>query len=73
MWVVTTSPDWNALYATAAAQEGLFTARQAAESGYSAPLLIHHHQRAGRFERVGRGIPRGDHEDLAAAWLCSEQ
>jgi predicted transcriptional regulator of viral defense system len=76
--VTTTSPDWNALYATAAAQEGLFTARQAVEAGYSAPLLIHH-QRAGRFERVARGIyrlvhfPMGEHEDLVAAWLWSEQ
>ncbi len=76
--MATTSPDWNALYATAAAQEGLFTARQAVEAGYSAPLLIHH-QRAGRFERVARGIyrlvhfPMGEHEDLVAAWLWSEQ
>jgi predicted transcriptional regulator of viral defense system len=76
--VATPSPDWNALYATAAAQQGLFTARQATEAGYSAPLLIHH-QRAGRFERVARGIyrlvhfPTGEHEDLVAAWLWSEQ
>lgn len=73
-----TAPDWSALYATAAAQAGHFTARQAAEAGYAAPLLIHH-RRAGRFERVARGIyrlvhfPTGEHEDLVTAWLWSER
>jgi predicted transcriptional regulator of viral defense system len=72
------SPDWNHLCETAAAQEGLFTTRQAAEAGYSSPLLIHH-TRAGRFQRVLRGIyrlvhfPVGEHEELVAVWLWSEQ
>ncbi len=71
-------PDWSGLYEIAAAQEGLFTTKQAAEAGYSAQLLIHH-IRAGRARRVRRGVyrlvhfPAGDHEDLVAAWLWSEQ
>ena len=35
-------PDWNRLFETAAAQEGLFTTQQAAEAGYSAQLLVHY-------------------------------
>lgn len=71
-------PDWNRLFETAAAQEGLFTTQQAAEAGYSPQLLIHH-LRTGRALRVRRGIyrlvhfPPGDHEHLVAAWLWSEQ
>lgn len=67
-------PDWQTLYDVAAAQEGLFTSRQAATAGYSAPLLTHH-QKVGRITRVRRGIyrlvhfPPGEHEDLVAAWL----
>jgi predicted transcriptional regulator of viral defense system len=70
-------PNWNALYDLAAAQEGLFTTRQAASAGYSPPLLAHH-QKAGRITRIRRGVyrlvhyPPGDHEDLVAAWLWSE-
>lgn len=70
-------PDWNRLFETAAAQEGLFTTRQAAEAGYS-PQLLDHHLHAGRTVRVRRGIyrlvhfPAGEHEDLVAAWLWSE-
>jgi len=65
------------LYDVAAAQEGLFTTRQAAAAGYSAPLLAHH-QKAGRIVRIRRGIyrlvhfPPGDHEDLVAAWLWTD-
>jgi len=72
-----TDPNWNALYDVAAAQEGLFTTRQAASAGYSPPLLAHH-QKAGRITRVRRGIyrvvhyPLGEHEQLVAAWLWSE-
>lgn len=71
-------PDWNRLYATAAAQEGAFTTRQAAEAGYS-PQLLQKHLRAGRVARVRRGIyrlvhfPAGEHEELATVWLWSEQ
>lgn len=71
-------PDWNHLYETAASQDGLFTTRQAAEAGYSPPLLIHY-QRKAKVARVRRGIyrlvhfPAGEHEQLAVAWLWSEQ
>jgi predicted transcriptional regulator of viral defense system len=71
-------PDWNRLFETAVAQEGLFTTQQAAEAGYSPQLLIHH-LHAGRALRVRRGIyrlvhfPAGEHEDLVVAWLWSEQ
>jgi predicted transcriptional regulator of viral defense system len=71
-------PDWGQLYETAAAQDGLFTTRQAAEAGYS-PQLISHHLSARRMLRIRRGVyrivhfPAGDHEDLAAVWLWSEQ
>ncbi len=70
-------PTWQALYEIAAIQEGLFTTRQAASAGYSPPLLAHH-QKAGRITRVRRGIyrlihfPRGEHEELVAAWLWTE-
>ncbi len=72
------SPDWDQLFETAAAQDGLFTTRQAAEAGYS-PQLIAHHRGAGRMIRVRRGIyrlvhfPAGDHEELTAFWLWSER
>ena len=70
-------PDWDRLYETAAAQEGLFTTRQAAEVGYSPQLLVHH-VRAGKVVRLRRGIyrlvhfPAGEHEELVAAWLWSD-
>ncbi len=31
-------PDWDRLYEAAAAQEGFFTTRQAADAGYSSQL-----------------------------------
>ena len=71
-------PDWDQLFETAAAQDGLFTTRQAADAGYS-PQLIAHHLSARRMLRVRRGVyrlvhfPAGDHEDLAAVWLWSQQ
>jgi predicted transcriptional regulator of viral defense system len=71
-------PDWNRLYETAAAQEGLFSTQQAAEAGYSPQLLLHHLS-SGRALRVQRGIyrlvhfPAGDHESLVRAWLWSQQ
>src|SRR5690349_14504727 len=71
-------PNWNHLFETAAAQEGLFTTQQAAEAGYSPQLLVHHVHR-GRIVRVHRGIyrlvhfPAGEHEELVAAWLWSER
>ncbi|HXP90875.1 MAG TPA: type IV toxin-antitoxin system AbiEi family antitoxin domain-containing protein, partial [Fibrobacteria bacterium] len=66
------------LYEVAAVQEGLFTARQAIEAGYSLPLLVHH-RRAGNIARLRRGIyrlvqfPASEHEELVAIWLWSEQ
>src|SRR5579863_8581472 len=74
----TARPDWDRLYEIAAAQEGLFTTRQAAEAGYSPQLLVHHVS-SGTAIRVRRGIyrlvhfPAGEHEDLVSAWLWSEQ
>ncbi len=71
-------PDWNRLFEVASGQEGLFTTQQAAEVGYSPQLLVHY-VRTGRVVRIHRGIyrlvhfPRGEHEELVAAWLWSEQ
>jgi predicted transcriptional regulator of viral defense system len=71
-------PDWDRLFETAAAQEGLFTTKQAAEAGYSPQLLVHY-VHIGRAVRVHRGIyrlvhfPAGEHEELVAAWLWSQQ
>ena len=71
-------PDWDRLFETAAAQEGLFTTRQADAAGYSPQLLVHH-VNSGRALRVRRGIyrlvhfPAGEHEDLITAWLWSER
>lgn len=71
-------PSWDRLFETAAGQAGLFTTQQAAEAGYSPQLLVHH-VRAGRATRVRRGVyrvvhfPAGEHEDLVAIWLWSEQ
>lgn len=71
-------PSWDLLYEKASAQEGYFTTRQAAASGYSTQLLGKH-VRARRILRVRRGIyrlvhfPAGENEDLVIAWLWSEQ
>ena len=71
-------PDWDRLYETAAAQEGLFTTQQAAAAGYSPQLLVHY-THTGKIVRVRRGtyrlvhFPPGEHEELVAAWLWSEQ
>lgn len=69
-------PDWDALYEAATAQAGHFTTAQAAQAGYSGPLL-HKHRRAGRIRRVQRGIyrlvhyPPTEHEEFVAHWLWS--
>lgn len=71
-------PDWDHLFETAVAQEGLFTTKQAAAAGYS-PQLLTHYVRTGKAVRLRRGIyrlvhfPAGEHEELVAAWLWSEQ
>ena len=73
-----TSPDRAALFAVASSQDGYFTTDQAAEAGYSRPLLDHH-LHSGRFIRVRRGVyrlveyPPGEHEDLVVAWLWSRR
>ena len=75
---VPTKPDWDRLFMTAQTQQGLFTTQQAAESGFSPQLLVHHAQ-SGRVLRVQRGIyrivhyPAGTQEDLVAAWLWTER
>src|SRR5262245_53101573 len=72
------SPSWARLYETAAPQSGYFSLGQAAQAGYSAPL-VEYHVRAGRLERVGRGLfrlvhfPAADQEDLVVFWLWSER
>src|SRR5688572_272734 len=76
--MATAHPDWDALFETAAAQQGMFTTKQAEAAGYSPQLLVHH-VRARKFARLQRGIyrvvhfPAGEHEELVAAWLWSEQ
>lgn len=71
-------PDWDTLFAFAAAQDGYFTTQQAAEAGYSPQLLVHH-IKSGKVARVRRGIyriihfPAGEHEELVVLWLWSEQ
>jgi len=67
-------PDWDRLYEIAAAQEGYFTTRQAAEAGYY-PALLAKYLRSGRIARVRHGIyrivhfPAGDREELVVVWL----
>ena len=69
-------PRWDALYETAAAQEGHFTTAQAADAGYSSQLL-RKYLANGRIARTRRGVyrlvhfPPGDHEDLVTIWLWS--
>jgi predicted transcriptional regulator of viral defense system len=72
------SPNWDDLFDLAASQDGLFSTSQAGEAGYS-PQLLQKHLRAGRVQRVRRGVyrlvhfPPGDHEELAAVWLWSKR
>lgn len=73
-----TRPDWDRLFEIAAGQAGYFTTRQGAEAGYSTHLL-RKHIHGGRVVRARRSIyrlvhfPAGEHEELVAAWLWSEQ
>lgn len=75
---VVQSPSWDRLFEAAVGQEGHFTTKQAAEAGYSPQLLLKY-LKNGRVIRVRRGVyrivhfPAGEHEDLAALWLWSEQ
>lgn len=76
--VSTDRPEWDRLFETAVVQEGLFTTKQAAAAGYS-PQLLTHYVRTGKAVRLRRGIyrlvhfPAGEHEELVATWLWSEQ
>ncbi len=71
-------PNWDRLFELASAQAGYVTNKQAADAGYSLPLLQFYVQK-GRLERVQRGVlrlvhyPPGEHEDLVPLWLWSEQ
>lgn len=71
-------PDWNRLFEVAQGQDGYFTTAQAAQSGYSRPLL-HKHLAGGRIVRERRGVyrvvhfPGSDREDLVVLWLWSKQ
>jgi predicted transcriptional regulator of viral defense system len=66
------------LFGIVAAQEGLFTTRQAEAAGYSDQLLVHH-VNSGNFRRLRRGVyrlvhyPTGDHEELVEIWLWSDR
>lgn len=72
------NPSWDDLFDRAAGQEGLFSTAQAAAAGYS-PQLLQKHLRAGRAQRVRRGVyrlvhfPPGEHEDLVAVWLWADR
>lgn len=74
----THGPDWDALYRTAEAQSGYFTARQARAAGYSSPLL-RKHVVSGRFAHVRRGIyrlvyfPIMENEEFVVLWLWSNR
>jgi predicted transcriptional regulator of viral defense system len=78
MPAVASGPNWNRLFETAAAQEGYFTTAQAAESGYSLPLLAKYLHN-GRVVRTRRGVyrivhfPAGEHEDMVTVWLWSDR
>lgn len=71
-------PDWDQLYATAAAQQGCFHVRQASDAGFS-PQLLAHHLRERRIVRLMRAVyrlvqyPPGEHEDLVALWLWTQR
>lgn len=72
------TPDWNRLFDFALGQAGLFTTKQAAESGYSPQLLVHY-VRIGKVVRIRRGVyrlvhyPLAQDEGLVTIWLWSEQ
>lgn len=73
------TPDHTALYHFAEQQAGYFTARQAAEAGFSWERLTGY-SKNGRFQRVAHGIyrlaqfPSSRFEDLFVAWLkCGQE
>lgn len=68
-------PDFQCLFAATTGQQGYFTTAQARDCGFRGNLL-HHHVRAGRFQRVYRGVyclrdyPSSPREEVVAAWLA---
>ncbi|MEZ4271715.1 MAG: type IV toxin-antitoxin system AbiEi family antitoxin domain-containing protein [Myxococcota bacterium] len=73
----TEDTSWGALYRLAEAQEGHFSAQQAAQLGYY-PQRLQKHLKAGRVARIRRGIyrlthfPHGEYEELVVYWLWAE-
>jgi predicted transcriptional regulator of viral defense system len=71
-------PDWRALLGIAYPQSGYFRTAQAATVGFSNQLL-RKHRLSGRLARPLRGVyrlvdvPPGEHDDLVALWLWSEE
>jgi predicted transcriptional regulator of viral defense system len=71
-------PDWDSLFEVTQGQDGYFTTAQAAQAGYSRPLL-HKHLAGGKIVRARRGVyrvvhfPASDREDLVVFWLWSQQ
>jgi predicted transcriptional regulator of viral defense system len=69
------SPDPTALHRRAYSQDGYFTSAQARGYGFSRQLLAHH-TRAGRYERVRRGLyrltgfPGSSSEEVRAKWMA---
>lgn len=67
--------DHDALYRTAEAQVGYFTAQQAVNAGMDRSTLRHHARAGGRYERVRRGLyrlrqfPSSPNEHVMASWL----
>ena len=78
MCVTSNPPSWDRLYAQAAAQAGYFTTAQAAEAGYSGPLL-HKYLRNGKVARARRGVyrlvhlPASNEEGMVVFWLWSDR
>ncbi len=71
-------PSWDELSAVASTQGGYFTTAQAAQTGYSPPLL-HKYLANWKIARTRRGVyrlvhfPSSEHEDLIVLWLWAEQ
>jgi predicted transcriptional regulator of viral defense system len=68
-------PDLRGLEAEAYAQNGYFTTSQARAHSVSLELLKHH-ERAGRFDRIRRGLyrlhgyPSAEHDDMREKWIA---
>lgn len=71
-------PSWDELFAVAGTQGGYFTTAQAAQAGYSPPLL-HKYLANWKIARTRRGVyrlvhfPSSEHEDLIVLWLWAER